>query len=141
MVTRRKTAWNKNQRREVWKTFGRFLSILAIVALGVGLFSGLKVTKNAMIDTADVYLSEYAMYDEKVLTTIGVSESEVASIAAMDGVLTMISNAATRPGLSMRGISSCEMTATRPTESCMRIWPWRCASNRAWRCVKIWGCW
>ena len=31
---------------------GRFLSILSIVALGVGFFSGLKVTKNAMIDTA-----------------------------------------------------------------------------------------
>jgi len=86
MVMRRKTAWNKNQRREVLKTFGRFLSILAIVALGVGLFSGLKVTKNAMIDTADSYLSEYAMYDEKVLTTIGVDKSEVAAIAAMDGV-------------------------------------------------------
>ena len=44
-------------------------------------------------------------------------------IEAMDGVFTMISKAATRPGLSMRGISSCEITATRPTESCMRIWP------------------
>ncbi|HWQ98113.1 MAG TPA: FtsX-like permease family protein [Clostridia bacterium] len=86
MVTRRKTAWNKNQRREIWKTFGRFLSILAIVALGVGLFSGLKVTKNAMIDTADEYLRAYAMYDEKVLTTIGVSESEVAQIANLTGV-------------------------------------------------------
>ncbi|PKM39133.1 MAG: ABC transporter permease [Firmicutes bacterium HGW-Firmicutes-9] len=87
MVTRRKTAWNKNQRREVLKTFGRFLSILAIVSLGVGLFSGLKVTKNAMIDTADIYLREYALYDEKLMTTIGVDETEVEAIAAMDGVL------------------------------------------------------
>ncbi len=86
MVTRTKTAWNKNQRREVFKTIGRFISILAIVSLGVGLFSGLKVTKNAMIDTADAYLREYAMYDEKVMTTIGIDESEVSAIAAMDGV-------------------------------------------------------
>ncbi len=88
MVMRAKTAWNKNQRREVWKTLGRFVSILSIVALGVGLFSGLKVTKNAMIDTADGYLSNYAMFDEKVMTTIGVDETEVAAISAMDGVST-----------------------------------------------------
>ena len=86
MVKRATKAWNKNQRREVFKTFGRFLSIFSIVALGVGLFSGLKVTKNAMIDTADSYLSEYAFYDEKVMTTIGIDETEVSQIAALDGV-------------------------------------------------------
>ena len=86
MVMRTKTAWNKNKRREVWKTMGRFLSILSIVALGVGFFSGLKVTKNAMIDTADAYLREYAMYDEKVMTTIGIDEADVAKIASMDGI-------------------------------------------------------
>ena len=37
--------------------------------------------------------------------------------AAMDGVLIMISNAATRPGLSTRGISNCEMTACNTVES------------------------
>jgi len=86
MVMRKKNAWKKNQRREVTQTLGRFVAILAIVALGVGFFSGLKVTKNAMIDTADQYLREYAMFDEKVMTTLGVDEAQVASIAAMDGV-------------------------------------------------------
>ena len=40
-----------------------------------------------MIDTADLYLREYALYDEKLMTTIGVDETEVEAIAAMDGVL------------------------------------------------------
>src|ERR1017187_6981877 len=40
--------------------------------------------------------------------------------AAMDGVLIMISNAATRPGLSMRGMSNCEITACNTVESWMR---------------------
>ena len=86
MVMRTKKAWKKNKRREVWKTFGRFLSILSIVALGVGLFSGLKVTKNAMIDTADEYLREYDMFDEKLVSTIGVDKAEVAAISNMEGV-------------------------------------------------------
>src|SRR6266853_5335896 len=41
--------------------------------------------------------------------------------AAMDGVLIMISKIATRPGLSMRGMSNCEMTACMTVESWMRI--------------------
>ena len=38
-----------------------------------------------------------------------------------DGVFIMISNTATRPGLSMRGINNCEITATITVESWMRI--------------------
>lgn len=88
MVMRVKKAWRKSKRREMGHTLGRFLAILAIVALGVGFFSGLKVTKNAMIDTADQYLRDYAMFDEKIMTTLGIDKAQVASIAAMDGVKT-----------------------------------------------------
>ena len=88
MVMRVKKAWKKSKRREMGHTLGRFLAILAIVALGVGFFSGLKVTKNAMIDTADQYLRDYAMFDEKLMTTLGIDKAQVASIAAMDGVET-----------------------------------------------------
>ena len=88
MVTRRKSAWNKNQRREVMKTLGRFVSILSIVALGVGTFSGLKVTQNAMTDTADQYLRQYKMFDDKLVSTIGLEEEDVAAFAAMDGIST-----------------------------------------------------
>src|SRR5882724_9589660 len=41
--------------------------------------------------------------------------------AAIEGVLTMISKTATRPGLSIRGMSNCEMTACITVESWMRI--------------------
>ena len=86
MVTRVNKTWKKSKRREVTHTLGRFFAILSIVALGVGFFSGLKVTKNAMIDTANQYLTEYAMFDEKIMTTLGIDKAQVASIAAMDGV-------------------------------------------------------
>ncbi|MPM89724.1 hypothetical protein SDC9_136836 [bioreactor metagenome] len=78
--------WHKNQWREVWKTFGRFLSILAIVALGVGTFSGLKVTQDAMVDTADQYFRQYAMFDEKLISTMGLEKEDPAVFAAIDGV-------------------------------------------------------
>ena len=35
--------------REIRESLGRYMAILAIVALGVGFFTGLKVTKPAML--------------------------------------------------------------------------------------------
>lgn len=79
-------AWSKNQRREVRRTLGRYLAILAIVALGVGFFSGLKVTKSAMLATGDAYLASRKMYDEELLTTLGVTEDDVSAIRQVPGV-------------------------------------------------------
>lgn len=39
--------------REIKTSLGRYLAILAIIALGVGFFAGLRVTRTAMISTAD----------------------------------------------------------------------------------------
>lgn len=86
MVMRRKRAWRRNSRREVWHTLGRFLSIFAIVALGVGTFSGLKVTQSAMVDTATRYLSDYRMFDDRLISTLGLEDADVEAFASMDGV-------------------------------------------------------
>lgn len=80
------TAWRKNQRREVRHTLGRYLAILMIVALGVGFFAGLKVTQRAMVDTGDAYVQKNALYDEELLSTIGVTDEEAEQLAEMDGV-------------------------------------------------------
>ena len=63
--------------REIKESLGRFLAILAIVALGVGLFSGLKVTKPFMIKTAEDYLTEKNFYDFRLLSTYGFEEEDV----------------------------------------------------------------
>lgn len=57
--------------REIKASFGRYLAILAIVMLGVGLYAGLKITKPAMIVTADTYLQEQNFFDFRLLSTIG----------------------------------------------------------------------
>ncbi|HWQ06506.1 MAG TPA: FtsX-like permease family protein [Feifaniaceae bacterium] len=83
---RRHAAWKKNQRREVVQTLGRFLSILMIVAIGVGFFAGLKVTRKAMVDTGDEYLTQNAMYDERLLTSVGIAKDDPEAIAKLAGV-------------------------------------------------------
>lgn len=66
--------------REIRNSLGRYLSIIAIVALGVGFFSGLKITKTAMIETADEYLKTYRMYDYSLYSTIGFDRKSVKQI-------------------------------------------------------------
>ena len=61
MVMKSSLAWRKNNRREVINTWERYLAIMAIIALGVGFFAGLKVTKTAMVNNLDAYVNEYNM--------------------------------------------------------------------------------
>ena len=49
--------------RSIKRTFSRFASIIAIVAMGSGLFCGLNAVGPDMINTADKYYEEYNLMD------------------------------------------------------------------------------
>lgn len=72
--------------REIKASFGRYLAILAIVMLGVGLFAGLKITKPAMITTQNAYLREQNFFDFRLLSTIGFTDDDVKKLSHMDEV-------------------------------------------------------
>ncbi len=72
--------------REIKSSLGRYLAILAIVALGVGFFAGLKVTRAAMVKTTQAYLTEKQFYDYRVVTTLGLDQEDVELLAAQEGV-------------------------------------------------------
>ncbi len=76
----------KSTFREIKQSLGRFLAIFAIVALGVGFFAGLKVTKASMVKTTQKYLEQMQLYDYRILTTLGLDEEEVGLLRSMDGV-------------------------------------------------------
>ena len=67
----------KSTLREIKSSLGRFLAILAIIALGVGFFGGLKVTKPSMIRTLDEYLNEQKFYDYRLLSSIGFEDEDI----------------------------------------------------------------
>ena len=50
-----KSGMRKTTVREIGHSLGRYLAMMAIIALGVGFFSGLKAIKPAMIDMANRY--------------------------------------------------------------------------------------
>lgn len=79
-------AFRKHIFREITQTIGRYLALLAIVALGVGFFAGLSVCQDAMLETGNRYVTQYALYDYRLLSTLGISEADVQSFAALPGV-------------------------------------------------------
>lgn len=72
--------------RSIKGSLGRYISILAIIALGVGFFSGLKSSMPAMRSTADSYLRSQRMYDFRLMSTLGFTQEDEDAFAALDGV-------------------------------------------------------
>ena len=65
---------------------GRYIAIIAIIALGVGFFAGLRVTKTAMVKTADTNVNDHGLFDYRLVSTVGYDEDDVAAFAELDGV-------------------------------------------------------
>lgn len=59
------------------KTFKRFLSILAIVLLGVGFFTGIRQTSPNMEESVDKYFKEQNVYDISLMSTWGITQEEI----------------------------------------------------------------
>lgn len=77
----------KSTFREIKQSFGRFMAIFAITALGVSLFSGLKVLQPAMVKTTDGYFKEKNFYNYRVLSELGFEETDLEFLAQQEDVL------------------------------------------------------
>ena len=84
-----KSMMMKSTLREIKQSLGRYLAILAIVALGVGFFAGLKATKPAMLQTGDLYLAEKQFYDFRLICTLGFDDKIVEEINRRQDVRTV----------------------------------------------------
>ncbi|MDO4396585.1 MAG: hypothetical protein Q4C51_07390, partial [Clostridia bacterium] len=73
----------KSTFREIRSSLGRYIAILAIVALGVGFFSGLKVTQEAMVKTTDKYLDAHNMFDYKLVSTLGFEDQDIKTLKSL----------------------------------------------------------
>lgn len=81
-----KSMMKRNTFREIKKSFGRYFAILAIIALGVAFFSGLKITQSVMVHSADVYLKDLQFYDYRLVSTLGFTEENVEALAENEDV-------------------------------------------------------
>ena len=79
-------ALTKNLLREIKGSFGRFIAIFAIMALGSGFFAGLRVTKDALVEMGDRYMTQQQFFDYRLVSTLGLTDEDVTAFARLDGV-------------------------------------------------------
>lgn len=78
-------AYNKNILRTIKQSIGRYIAIMAIIALGVGFFAGLKSTKPAFCNKADVFFRDTCMYDVRIVSSLGFTADEIEKISEILG--------------------------------------------------------
>ncbi len=72
--------------REVKKSFSKFLAILAIIAISVAFFVGVRMTAPDMRKTADTYLKNSNFMDFYLASNIGFNSDDVDKVRNINGV-------------------------------------------------------
>ncbi|MBP0962678.1 MAG: hypothetical protein J6Q99_00035, partial [Oscillospiraceae bacterium] len=76
----------KSTLREIRQSMGRFLAILAIIALGVGFLSGLRMSQPSMVATGVKYLKDHSFHDYRLISTLGFTEDDVTYFNELSGI-------------------------------------------------------
>ena len=72
--------------REMRRTMSRFVSLLVLSALAVAFLAGLRTTAPDMEFTADSYFDQLDLMDVRVMSTLGLTDEDVAVLGAQPGV-------------------------------------------------------
>ena len=76
----------KSALRAIKKNLGRYLAILAIIALGVGFFCGLRICRPAMVRAGDDYIQQSNLFDYRLISTLGFTAEDQDYFSALEGV-------------------------------------------------------
>ena len=78
----------KTTLREIRKSLGRFVAIMAIVGLGVGFFAGLRMCQPTMEATGVKYLNERKFHDFRLISTLGFTQEDVDEFRSLEEIQT-----------------------------------------------------
>ena len=70
----------KNALIKIKKQFGRFISLILIVALGAAFFAGVRETSSDMIKTLDEYYDNTYLLDFRIISTMGLTSDDVVAL-------------------------------------------------------------
>lgn len=76
----------KNTLIKIKKSFGRYLSLLIMVMVGVGFFAGIQTTAPDMTAVADHYYKAHNLMDFKIVSSMGLTKDDVGALKALDRV-------------------------------------------------------
>lgn len=75
--------YNRNIRREIRHSFGRFTAIIAIVALGVGFLVGITSSTPDMKTTVSQYYKDQSMSDYDIKSSSGFTDDDINALEAI----------------------------------------------------------
>lgn len=84
----KKRALRKDFYMEIKRSFNRFISIFFIVALGTSFYSGIQSSAPDMTNSGDAYFDRQKLMDLRVISTLGLTEDDVAALSELPGVVT-----------------------------------------------------
>ena len=79
-------AFAKGISRTVRGSLKRFLALVTIAALGVTMLVGLRAACVDLRNSADAFFDEQNLFDVRAQSTLGLTDEDVAALAALDGV-------------------------------------------------------
>ena len=80
------SAFVKEAARGIRGSLGRFLAIVGISALGCGFYAGLKMCGPDMRAAADAFYDGTALFDVRVVSTLGLADADLKRLAVIEGV-------------------------------------------------------
>jgi putative ABC transport system permease protein len=80
------SAFNKEVRRSITHSLGRFLAIAVIAALGCGFYAGLRMTPLDMNLSADAFYDRTDFSDIYVTGTLGLEDEDIQNVRALQDV-------------------------------------------------------
>ena len=83
----KKNVMGKNLTQSILRSFGRYMAIVLIIALGSGLFVGLLMTKQDMVETGQVFTDEQNMFDLRLLSSYGWTEEQIEKAQSLSGLV------------------------------------------------------
>ena len=72
--------------REIKHSFKRFISLVIMSLLGVGVFVGIKMAAPDMMRSLDSYYDQKNLYDIKVVSTLGLTKDDIQSLKKINGI-------------------------------------------------------
>lgn len=76
----------KNTLKKIKKSLGRYLSLLIIIFLGVGFYTGITESIPNIQETQKKYYEETNLADIRILSTLGFNEADIKEINTLTGI-------------------------------------------------------
>ena len=83
---KKNTAYNKSIKREISSSKARFISIMAIIFLGVAFYAGIKSSGPDLEKSISDYFNERGLMDSKIVSSLGLNENDLKLLQNNDKI-------------------------------------------------------